>query len=348
VKYLVTGGAGFIGFHTALRLLQRGDSVVVVDSMNDYYDVALKEARLRELTVTSEAVPGSLEIVRGSVASEGLLEEVAGRHDFRAIIHLAAQAGIRYSLVNPNAYVESNLVGFARVLEVARHSKTPHLVFASTSSVYGANRTLPYAEDQGADHPLQFYAATKRANELMAHSYSHLFRIPVTGLRFFTVYGPWGRPDMAFFSFVRSIVEGKAIRLYNFGNHVRAFTYVDDVVEAVLRVADSPAEPSPDFDAKSPNPSVSDAPYRIYNVGSRSTSTLREYVEAIESALGKKATIELLPLQPGDVLETAADLDRLESAIDFRPSVTITEGMLRFVSWYRAYYGDHAPERLLG
>jgi UDP-glucuronate 4-epimerase len=317
MRVLVTGNAGFIGFHTAKRLLERGDSVVGIDAVNDYYDPKLKEARLEALDTCFTEGP------------------------FDRVIHLAAQAGIRYSIDNPQVYVESNLVGFANVLEACRHARSPHLVYASTSSVYGANTQMPFSEHRGANHPLQFYAATKRANELMAHSYSHLFQLPTTGLRFFTVYGPWGRPDMALFLFTRNIIAGEPIKLFNNGEHIRDFTYIDDLVEGVLRASDDIAQPDPNWDSNHPDPAASNAPYRIFNIGNNQPVRLLEYVEAIEEALNKKAIRELLPLQPGDLVDTYADVSTLAGAVGYRPTTSVREGVARFVSWYSNYMNSN-------
>jgi UDP-glucuronate 4-epimerase len=338
VKILVTGNAGFIGFHTAKRLLERGDAVVGVDAVNAYYDPAIKEARLAILEETAKRCGASYRFVRGNLADAAVVKEVFTGEGFDRAIHLAAQAGVRYSLVNPMAYVESNIVAFTNVIEACRHSSVPHLTYASTSSVYGGNTAMPFSEHKSVDHPLQFYAATKRANELMAHSYSHLFRLPTTGLRFFTVYGPWGRPDMALFLFTKNILAGKPIQLFNNGNHVRDFTYVDDIVEGVIRASDDIATENPDWDAKKPDPASSNAPFRLFNIGNNNPVHLSKYVEAIEDTLGMKATRELLPLQPGDVPETFADVTLLESKLGYKPRTTVNEGVKRFVTWYRQYF----------
>ena len=334
MKVLETGVAGFIGYHVAERLLARGDGVVGFDVVNDYYDPLIKEARLQRLTTSG----GDFTFIRANLADRAAVEACFAEHTFDRVIHLAAQAGVRYSLENPHAYVESNLIGFTNVLEACRHGKVGHLSYASTSSVYGANTKLPFSEHDGVDHPLQFYAATKRANELMAHSYSHLFRLPTTGLRFFTVYGPWGRPDMALFTFTRSILAGEPIKLFNNGNHIRDFTYVDDIAEGVIRVSDNPAAPNPAWDASKPDPASSDAPFRIFNIGNADPTPLGDYVTAIEDALGMKAIRELLPLQPGDVPNTFADVSELQAATDFRPRTPVKEGVRRFIEWYRAFY----------
>jgi UDP-glucuronate 4-epimerase len=338
MKILVTGSAGFIGFHTVARLLERGDSVVGVDVVNDYYDPALKEARLRLLAATAGAMEGRYEFLRANIADRVSLQQCFEKHAFDRVIHLAAQAGVRYSLVNPHSYVESNIVGFTNMLEACRHAQTPHLTYASTSSVYGANTAMPFSEHQGADHPLQFYAATKRANELMAHSYSHLFSLPTTGLRFFTVYGPWGRPDMALSQFVSSILADRPIKLFNHGNHTRDFTYVDDIVEGLIRASDDIAAPDPAWSSAAPDPAGSNAPFRIFNIGNGTPVKLIEYVEAIETAIGKPAIKELLPLQPGDVPDTHAQTSALEQQVGYRPGTPVREGVARFVHWYREFY----------
>ncbi|GMM60922.1 NAD-dependent epimerase [Novosphingobium pituita] len=335
---LVTGNAGFIGFHTARKLLERGDSVVGFDVVNDYYDPAIKEARLRILEETAQRTGSSYRFVRANLADRGAVEEAFAQNGVSRVINLAAQAGVRYSIENPHAYVESNIVGFTNILEACRHGGVGHLVYASTSSVYGANKAMPFSEHKGVDHPLQFYAATKKANELMAHSYSHLYRLPTTGLRFFTVYGPWGRPDMALFLFTRAILEGKPIKVFNHGNHTRDFTYVDDIVEGVIRALDRPAAPDPAWDAMAPDPATSNAPYRIYNIGNNNPVKLTEYIEALEVALGRPAERELLPLQAGDVPDTFADVSDLERELGYRPTTSVREGVARFVEWYRAYH----------
>lgn len=338
--YLVTGNAGFIGFHTARTLLERGVGVVGIDVVNDYYDPALKEARLRELEATAARTGTPYTFYRADLAEREVLETCFAAHRFDAVIHLAAQAGVRYSLENPRAYVRSNIDAFVNVLECCRAADPhPHLVYASTSSVYGANTRLPFSEHQPADHPLQFYAATKRANELMAHAYSHLFGIPTTGVRFFTVYGPWGRPDMALFIFTRKILAGEPIPLFNEGRHTRDFTYVEDIVEGVLRLAARPAEPDPNWSGDAPDPQSSRAPWRIYNIGASRPVPLIDYVEALEEALGRKAKRDYLPLQPGDVPDTYADTSELEAAVGYRPKTSVREGIGRFVAWYLDYYG---------
>jgi UDP-glucuronate 4-epimerase len=336
MKILVTGAAGFIGFHTAKALMERGDVVVGFDNVNDYYDPALKEARLNEL---ARLAHNAWTIVRGDLADEQAVSRLFSAHRFDRVIHLAAQAGVRYSLENPMAYVQSNLVGFTNILEACRHGRVPHLTYASTSSVYGSNAKMPFSEKDAVDHPLQFYAATKRANELMAHSYSHLFKLPTTGLRFFTVYGPWGRPDMALFLFTKAILAGEPIRLFNNGRHTRDFTYIDDIVEGIIRASDQIAEPDLHWNSAVPDPSRSAAPFRIFNIGNGRPVALGDYITAIEAATGKTALRELVPLQPGDIPDTFADMSALEDAVEYRPSTPVTEGVSKFVDWYRRYYG---------
>ena len=339
MKVLVTGNAGFIGFHTAKRLLERGDAVVGFDSVNDYYDTSLKKARLDVLAGTAERAGGKYEFICANLADRERVTDCFARHSFDRVIHLAAQPGVRYSLVNPHAYVESNIIAFTNILEACRHAKVPHLTYASTSSVYGANTSLPSSEHEPADHPLQFYAATKRANELMAHSYSHLFGLPTTGLRFFTVYGPWGRPDMAFFSFTKSIIEGTPIEVFNNGNHSRDFTYVDDIVEGVIRASDDVARPNERWDGDRPDPASSRAPYRIFNIGNSTPVPLMDYIKAIEAAVGKGAKLLMRPLQPGDVPDTHADVSELEARVGYAPKTDVKVGVARFVEWYREYFG---------
>ena len=337
MKVLVTGAAGFIGFHTARRLLERGDEVVGVDNLNAYYDPILKDARLKQLESTQKGI-GQWQFIRGDLAIKQNVEVCFSSHTFDRVIHLAAQAGVRYSLDHPEAYVASNLIGFSNMLEACRHARIPHLTYASTSSVYGANTKLPFSEHVGADHPLQFYAATKRANELMAHSYSHLFQLPTTGLRFFTVYGPWGRPDMALFSFTRAILKGEPIKVFNHGNHTRDFTYVDDIVEGVIRSSDQIAKPNPSWSSDRPDPATSNAPYRIFNIGNSNPVRLLDYIRAIEDATGRKAQLDMLPLQPGDVPDTFADTQALQRAVGYRPETDVATGVARFVAWYRDYF----------
>jgi UDP-glucuronate 4-epimerase len=329
---LVTGAAGFIGFHASRALVAEGIQVTGIDSLNDYYDPALKEARLRELSTS----PG-FRFVRADLADASWMGEVASAPP-DAVLHLAAQAGVRYSLTNPGAYVQSNLVAFGNVLELCRRSEIGHLVFASSSSVYGANRSLPYSVHDNVDHPVSLYAATKKANELMAHTYAHLYGLPATGLRFFTVYGPWGRPDMAYYSFTKAILEGRPISIYNHGRMKRDFTYITDVVSALVRVLATPARPNTEWDAGSPDPATSTAPYRLYNIGNHQPVALLDFVAAIEQATGRKAELRLEPMQPGDVLETFADVEDLRRDFGFAPATPLAEGIARFVEWYRDYY----------
>lgn len=338
MKILVTGNAGFIGSHVVRALLERGDEVVGYDNLNDYYDPALKRARLAFQEKIAREGKHAYEFIRADLTDRGKLEHCFTRHKFDRAINLAAQAGVRYSLANPHAYIDSNIVGFANLLEACRQAEIAHFVYASTSSVYGANETMPLSEHHGADHPLQIYAATKRANELMAHAYSHLYRLPTTGLRFFTVYGPWGRPDMAPSLFARAILEGKAIDVFNHGQHARDFTFVDDIIEGTLRVADKIATPAANWDGAQPDPATSNAPFRIFNLGNSNPVALDKFIAAIEQALGKTAKRNLLPMQPGDVPSTWADIDELERWIGYRPQTSIEAGMAQFISWYKRYY----------
>jgi UDP-glucuronate 4-epimerase len=334
MRILVTGVAGFIGYHTAVRLLDRGDEVVGLDVVNDYYDVRLKEARLARLA----GRPG-YQFVRLNLADREGMQRVFEAHRPQRVIHLAAQAGVRYSLENPHAYVESNLVGFTNILEGCRHHGVEHLVYASSSSVYGANTTMPFSVHHNVDHPLSLYAASKKANELMAHTYSHLYGLPTTGLRFFTVYGPWGRPDMAIFLFTKAILEGRPIDIFNEGRMRRDFTYVDDIVEGVIRVSDRVATRNPGWSGERPDPGTSRAPYRIYNIGNNSPVELMHLIGVLEEALGRKAEKRFLPMQPGDVPATFADVDDLIRDVAFKPATPIEEGVRRFVQWYREFYG---------
>ncbi|GAB0153684.1 NAD-dependent epimerase [Marinobacterium sp. BA1] len=338
MKVLVTGNAGFIGFHTAMKLLQRGDEVVGFDNVNDYYDTGLKEARLSCLEQTAADTGSTYQFIRANLADRDAVESCFAEHRFDRVIHLAAQAGVRYSIENPHAYVESNLVGFVNVLEACRQHQVGHLTYASTSSVYGANTHMPFSEHDGVNHPVQFYAATKRSNELMAHSYSHLFGLPTTGLRFFTVYGPWGRPDMAPHLFTSRILAGEPIKVFNNGNHSRDFTYIDDIVEGVVRASDQPARSNPDWDSDHPDPATSKAPFRLYNIGNSDAVKLGDFIAAIETATGKKARKEMLPLQPGDVPDTFADSSELQQSVGYKPATSVDEGVNRFVQWYREYY----------
>ncbi|MDY6849601.1 MAG: NAD-dependent epimerase [Thermodesulfobacteriota bacterium] len=332
-KILVTGAAGFIGFHLTRRLLARGDQVVGLDNLNDYYEVSLKQARLAQLTDHP-----AFRFVQMSLEDRPGMEALFAGERFDKVVNLAAQAGVRYSLENPHAYVDSNLVGFMNILEGCRHNDVQHLVFASSSSVYGANTRMPFSIHHNVDHPVSLYAATKKANELMAHTYSHLYRLPTTGLRFFTVYGPWGRPDMALFLFTRAILEDRPIDVFNYGRMKRDFTYIDDIVEGVVRVTDNTAAPNPDWSSDTPDPGTSAAPYRNYNIGNNSPVELMHLIETLEKALGKKAQKNLLPIQPGDVPATYADVDDLVQDVGFKPATPIEEGVEKFVKWYREYY----------
>ena len=334
MRILVTGAAGFIGFHTAARLLDRGDEVVGLDNMSPYYDVSLKEARLDRLKGRN-----GFNFIKADLAEREVVEAVFAEERPERVIHLAAQAGVRYSLNHPHAYVDANVAGTLHVLEGCRHHGVEHLVYASSSSVYGANRKLPFKVSDNVDHPVSLYGATKKANELMAHSYAHLFGLPVTGLRFFTVYGPWGRPDMSLFQFTRNILEGKPIPVFNYGHHARDFTYIDDVVEGVVRTVDVIATPDPDWRPEDPDPATSSAPCRLYNIGNHSPVKLLDYIAVIEDAVGRKAELEMLPAQPGDVEETYADVEGLKDAVGFEPSTPIEVGVKRFVAWYREFYG---------
>ncbi len=333
MKILLTGAAGFIGMTTAQRLLARGDEVVGLDNLNDYYDVTLKQARLARLTPH----PG-FRFVQMDVADRPGMEALFAAERFDRVIHLAAQAGVRYSLKNPHAYIDSNIVGFMNVLEGCRHTQVQHLVYASSSSVYGGNTKMPFSEHDSVDHPVSMYAATKKANELMAHTYSHLFGLPTTGLRFFTVYGPWGRPDMALFLFTKAILEGRPIDVFNHGQMKRDFTFVDDIVEGVIRVMDRTAAPNPGFVSDQPDPGTSNAPYRVFNIGNNSPVQLLDYIACIEKAVGRQAQKNLLPLQDGDVPATNADVDALDEWVGFTPATDIATGVGRFVEWYRGYY----------
>jgi UDP-glucuronate 4-epimerase len=340
MKILLTGAAGFIGFHTAKKLLARGDEVVGLDNLNDYYDPNLKRARLSIL----EREP-KFRFVKMDLADKGGMKALFQREKFPRVIHLAAQAGVRYSLENPQAYVDSNVTGTLNVLEGCRHNGAEHLVFASTSSVYGLNTNMPFTPHKGVDHPLSLYASTKRANELMAHNYAALFKLPVTGLRFFTVYGPWGRPDMALFLFTKNILEGKPIDVFNHGNHKRDFTFVEDIAEGVVRACDRVATPNPQWSGDSPDPATSSAPFRIYNIGNNAPVDLSKYISTLEDCLGKKAVKNLLPLQAGDVPDTFADVEDLVRDVGYRPATSVETGIRRFVDWYLEYYKQQAPKR---
>ena len=333
MRVLVTGAAGFIGSALSARLLARGDQVLGFDNLNDYYDPTLKQARLARLSPQ----PG-FSFVKASLEDRAALESAFSEFKPQRVVNLAAQAGVRYSLENPHAYIDSNIVGFTNILEACRHGGVEHLVYASSSSVYGANRKLPFSVQDPVDHPVSLYAATKKANELMAHTYSHLFALPTTGLRFFTVYGPWGRPDMALFLFTRKILAGEPIEVFNHGKHTRDFTYVDDIVEGVMRTLDRVAQPDPAFDPVHPATATSSAPYRVYNIGNHQPVELSRYIEVIEECLGRKAEKILLPLQPGDVPDTCADVEELARDTGYAPATSVEQGVARFVDWYRDYY----------
>lgn len=340
MKWMVTGAAGFIGFHLTRRLLELGHDVVGVDIVNDYYDPQLKEDRLALLSSEAAVRGRRFELFRQDLAETRPVHDLIVSESPDRVVHLAAQAGVRYSIENPHAYISSNIVGFVNVLEGCRHAGTDHLVYASTSSVYGANLDMPFSEAQPVGHPLQLYAATKRANELMAHSYSHLYGLPTSGLRFFTVYGPWGRPDMALFLFTKNILSGEPIRVFNNGDHARDFTYVEDIVEGIVKVGLKPPVANSEWNGLQPDPATSAAPYRVLNIGNGRSVPLMKYVRCLEEVLGKQAIIDFLPLQPGDVPETHADTSRLEHLVDYCPSTPVEVGIKEFVDWYRSYYGQ--------
>ncbi|WP_018983082.1 NAD-dependent epimerase [Salinimonas chungwhensis] len=336
MKVLVTGAAGFIGSHVSMYLLERGDEVVGLDNLNDYYDPTLKDARLERIN----ALPGAdkFRFVKMSVEDREGMETLFAEEKFDKVVHLAAQAGVRYSIENPHAYIDSNIVGFMNILEGCRHNAVKHLVYASSSSVYGANESMPFAVEDNVDHPMSLYAASKKANELMAHTYSNLYNLPTTGLRFFTVYGPWGRPDMALFLFTKAILEDEPIKVFNHGNHRRDFTYIDDIVEGIISTLDNTAQADPNWTGEKPNPGSSKVPWKVYNIGAQTPVHLLTYIETLENALGKKAEKELLPLQPGDVPDTFADVEALVNDTGYRPTTTIETGINNFVQWYRDYY----------
>jgi UDP-glucuronate 4-epimerase len=333
MKVLVTGAAGFIGSALAIRLLERGDTVVGLDNHNNYYDPAIKEARLARHASHSDYTH-----LRIDLADRKAIEDCFATHKPQRVVNLAAQAGVRYSIENPLAYIDSNIVGFANILEGCRHNGVGHLVYASSSSVYGANTTMPFSVHHNVDHPLSLYAASKKSNELMAHTYSHLYGLPTTGLRFFTVYGPWGRPDMALFKFTKAILAGEKIQVFNYGKHRRDFTYVDDIVEGVIRILDQPAPPNQDWDSTHPDPGSSKAPWRVYNIGNNNPVELMDYIAALEKALGGKADKEMLPLQPGDVPDTYAEVTDLIEYFDYKPDTSVEQGVVNFVAWYRDYF----------
>ncbi|BCG64825.1 MAG: UDP-glucuronate 4-epimerase [Methyloprofundus sp.] len=333
MKVLVTGTAGFIGNHLAIKLLERGDEVVGVDNLNDYYDVNLKLARLDRIKDHANFTD-----IRADIADRAAMEKLFEEHKPQRVVNLAAQAGVRYSIENPHAYIDSNIVGFLNILEGCRHNDVEHLVYASSSSVYGANESMPFSVHDNVDHPLSLYAASKKSNELMAHTYSNLYDLPTTGLRFFTVYGPWGRPDMALFLFTKAIKEGKTIQVFNYGKHRRDFTYIDDIVEGIIRTLDNVAQPNPEWSGKNPDSGSSKAPWRVYNIGNQSPVELMDYIETLEKYLGKTAEKELLPLQPGDVPDTYADVEALVRDVGYKPNTTIDQGIDKFVTWYDSYY----------
>jgi UDP-glucuronate 4-epimerase len=333
MKILITGSAGFIGSALSIKLLERGDLVVGIDNHNDYYDPFLKEKRL-----SRHIDHPNYTHVRSDLEDTENLQSLFKHHQFDGVVNLAAQAGVRYSIENPQSYINTNIVGFGNILEACRHNQISHLVYASSSSVYGSNTNMPFSTHTSVDHPLSLYAASKKANELMAHSYSHLYKLPTTGLRFFTVYGPWGRPDMALFKFTKSILAGEKIQVYNYGNHLRDFTYIDDIVEGIIRVLDKPAQPNENWDSNCPDSASSMAPWRIYNIGNNSPVELNQYIEAIECAIGTQAIKELLPLQPGDVPNTFANVDDLIEDFNYKPSMPITKGVSNFVKWYLDFY----------
>ena len=332
MKFLVTGAAGFIGFHVSKRLLEAGHEVVGIDNMNDYYDVSLKQSRLALLQSPL------FTFYKADLADREGMAQIFATEKFERVIHLAAQAGVRYSLENPHAYADANLIGYLNILEGCRHNKVQHLLYASSSSVYGLNRKMPFSTDDSVDHPVSLYAATKKANELMAHTYSHLYGIPTTGLRFFTVYGPWGRPDMALFKFTKAMLEGKSIDVYNYGKMKRDFTYIDDIVEAIVRVQDVIPQSDATWTVENGSPATSSAPYRIYNIGNSSPVELMEYITALEEAMGMEAEKNMMPMQPGDVLETSADTQPLYDLVGFKPQTSVKHGVKNFVEWYKAYY----------
>ena len=336
MKVLVTGAAGFIGFHVCQVLLSRGDEVVGIDNINDYYDVNLKHGRLAELDAHEKAQ--NFNFVKMDIAHRNKMESLFLEQKFDKVVHLAAQAGVRYSIENPHAYIDSNIVGFTNILEGCRHNAVKHLVYASSSSVYGANESMPFSVSDNVDHPVSLYAASKKANELMAHTYSHLYDLPTTGLRFFTVYGPWGRPDMALFKFTKAILEGDPIQVYNFGNHRRDFTYIDDIVSGVISTLDHNAAGNPSWQGKKPDPSTSKAPWRVYNIGAQTPVNLLDFITTLEDALGKEAEKELLPMQPGDVPDTFANVQALVDDVGYQPKTQLKEGITNFVDWYKSFY----------
>ncbi len=333
MKILVTGAAGFIGSALSLKLLERGDEVVGIDNLNDYYDVNLKLARLERLQAYDR-----FKFIKLDIADRAAVEALFAREQFQRVMHLAAQAGVRYSIANPHAYIDANIVGFMNMLEGCRHNAVEHLAYASSSSVYGANTKMPFSVHDNVDHPVSLYAASKKANELMAHTYSYLYKLPTTGLRFFTVYGPWGRPDMSLFMFTRNILEDKPIDVFNYGNHRRDFTYIDDIVDGVIRVIDQPAQANADWAADNPDPATSFAPYRLYNIGNNNPVHLLTFIETLEKCLGKEASKNLLPMQPGDVPDTYADVSDLVHDLGYKPATLLEDGVRNFVEWYKSFY----------
>ena len=339
MSIVITGAAGFIGYHLTKRILKENISLIGIDNMNDYYDINLKEARLKNLQKITLQQDVNFEFYKENINNKSRIEEIFKKYNPEIVINLAAQAGVRYSMKNPSAYIQTNLVGFSNILELCRNYPVKHLIYASSSSVYGGNTKMPFSEEQNVDHPVSLYAATKRSNELLAHSYSHIYSIPSTGLRFFTVYGPWGRPDMALFLFTKSILEGEPIKVFNHGEMTRDFTYVDDIVESIMRLLKKPPTQDKSFDTSNPNPAISWAPHRIFNIGNSTPESLKDYIKAIEENLGIKAKKELLPMQPGDVPATFSDCTSLESFINYKPSTSIKDGIRKFITWYREFYG---------
>ncbi len=348
MKVLITGTAGFIGYHTAKKILQRGDQVVGIDNINDYYDVKLKYGRLSDCGIKTDDIEwnkscksSSFEnytFIRSDISDKNNLEDIFKQEQPDKVCHLAAQAGVRYSLINPSAYIQANIVGFSNILECCRHHHIQHLTYASSSSVYGLNENLPFSTRDNVDHPVSLYAASKKSNELMAHTYSHLFQLPTTGLRFFTVYGPWGRPDMALFLFTKAIIENKPIQVFNHGKMERDFTYIDDIVEGIIRVIDNPPKPNPDWSGQHPEPDTSPAPYKIYNIGNNNSVKLLDFISEIENEIGKKAQKEFLPIQPGDVKKTWADVSDLIQDLNYQPHTPVKEGIHEFIKWYKEFY----------
>jgi len=338
MSILITGAAGFIGFNISKKLIENGQEIIGLDNFNSYYDPKLKEARYKELIKISQKKNIEMSFYRNNLENKEKLENIFSKHNISTVINLAAQAGVRYSIDNPSAYIQSNLVGFGNILECCRHHQIKHLIYASSSSVYGGNKKMPFSENDSVDHPISLYAASKRANELMAHTYSNLYQLPTTGLRFFTVYGPWGRPDMALFLFVKAILEGEPINVFNNGNMTRDFTYIDDITESLFRLIDKPPKPNSSIDKKDLKPSFSWSPFRIFNIGNSNPTQLIEYINTIESSLNKKALINFLPMQQGDVESTFSDTTSLESWIDFKPNTPISKGISEFVSWFREFY----------